>query len=107
MKNRLAAIGVMAVIAGIGLIAALISGREFAGPLGGGIGFVVGLLIAVVETIRAPKDDRSLVFAAWVSNGLPGGRRREDARLMLVFWLFILCGFSAVTWQIIFAILRG
>lgn len=91
----------VALILGIGLIAALVAGRQFAPPVGGGLGAVVGVAMAVRETMETRVEERSDRFCPPRGRSSFGARFRHDNRIAGIFGLAFLCGLSAALWQLL------
>ena len=86
------------IIAGIGLIGALMAGHEFAGPFGGILGLLVGPADSVYQTLKTPKNLRNMKFTTLVG-GRYGAPFRNDARFLFTLIMAVLCAFSALLWQ--------
>jgi hypothetical protein len=92
----------VAIVAGIGLAGALVTGHEFAIPFGGVLGFLVGLADSVWRTANTPKDLREHHFVAYVGRGRYGTLFRHDSRFLFTFMMAFMCGLAGFLWQLVF-----
>jgi len=94
--------GSVGIIAGIGLVGALLAGREFAAPIGGALGFLVGLAVSLWQTAKTPNELRKYHFVAYVGSVRFGTPFRHDSRYLFTFMMALICGLAAILWQMAF-----
>lgn len=101
MNSRKEWVPVVGALLGIGFIVALVAGRSPAPPYGGAVGALIGIGVAVYQTMNTPKSMRKRQFTIWLRSGVPGGYRRDDSRTFFVFMMALACGVSAGICQLI------
>ena len=84
----------------MGCIGVVISGGKFGAPFGGAVGFVAGLIMVSIETIKTPGNLRESKFATQTGSGKIGSGFRQDSRYVFVGVLSVMGGLSTFLLQI-------
>lgn len=92
----------VAVISGVGLLGTYIAGDQFSPPIGGVLGFLIGLFLSIWQTLHTPKELRSRVFITY-NGGHFRSAFRHDTRFTITLTLAILCATSSFLWQLTFS----
>lgn len=92
-----------AIITLTGLLGTYVADDYFSPPIGGAFGFLIGVVLSILQTLQTPKELRGRIFTIY-NGGRYGSAFQHDPRYIITLILTIACAISSFLWQAIFSL---